>query len=58
MTQRLMRVVLVTGDARQGRYVRHNRTHLWINDGRERKLQFAMIDAITEPRLEACLENE
>lgn len=54
----LIRVTLITGDARQGRYVGHTQTHLYLNDGVERKIQLVQIREVLPPRFEACLESE
>lgn len=60
----IIRVQLITGDARTGRYLHHDDTHVWINDGRERKIQQRMIADISEApkrKLEEpinCLEGE
>lgn len=55
----IVRVELITGDARQGRYVSHDDRFLVINDGRERKIQLVMISDISEPApFESCLIGE
>jgi hypothetical protein len=59
----IVRVQLITGDARTGRYIGHDDTHVWINDGRLRKIQHVMIaDVIEAPKRKLedpinCLEN-
>lgn len=55
----IVRVQLITGDSRVGLYVRHDETHLYINDGRVRKIQFIMIADVSEyVKIESCLEGK
>jgi hypothetical protein len=53
----LIRVELINGDARQGRYISHNATHLYLNDGLKREIQLVMIRDVMPPRLEQCVES-
>lgn len=54
-----VRVEMINGDMRQGRYVRHTDTHLIVDDGLERKIQLVTIESVDEvPQpFETCLEN-
>lgn len=60
----ILRVQLRNGDSRTGRYVCHDDMHLWLNDGRERKIEQVMIaDVIEAPTRNVefpieCLEGE
>jgi hypothetical protein len=41
-----IRVVQINGDARQGRYLGRDDTHLYLWDGRRREIGLVMIDTI------------
>jgi len=54
----MIRILMINGDSRQGRYVRHDDKHVFINDGRERKIQLLMIADVTDvPQYESCLSD-
>lgn len=58
MNRPTLRVRLISGDVRQGRYVRRDLEAVYLFDGRVRRIPFASIDAIDEVRIpfETCLE--
>lgn len=52
----IVRVELITGDARQGRYIGHDDSELTLHDGRIRRIPLRMIADIIEPaQFESCL---
>lgn len=55
---RLIRVELITGDTRQGRYVGHDSRYLYLHDGVRREIDLKSIKDVGEPRLEMCLRAE
>jgi hypothetical protein len=53
-----IRVEMINGDSRQGRYMRHDPTHLVIHDGLQRKIPLTMIADVSTPGVfESCLDT-
>lgn len=45
----IVRVELITGDSRTGRYLGHDDESLYIYDGRRREIKLRMIADVSEP---------
>lgn len=55
----IIRVELITGDSRTGRYLGHDEESLYIHDGLSREIKLSMIADVSEPgKIEICLEGE
>lgn len=55
-----LRIFLLTGDVRQGRYLSRDEQTVTIYDGKPRKIPFTMIRELEEvrPPFEACLSAD
>lgn len=58
MNAPMLRIVLVTGDIRQGRYVGRDEEAVSISDGVTRRIPYSTIVSIDEVKIpyQACLE--